>query len=104
MYGRYESQGGLNIDSAGDLAALECGRARAAEPYGVENAGGHITIRVKNDAGPFPLAFQPDGTLSGSGNVEVAGNVMTGTRGDQMTYAPVSGRCALGTLTARTGQ
>jgi hypothetical protein len=36
MYGRYESKGALNIDFEGDLATLECGRARAAEPYTVE--------------------------------------------------------------------
>ena len=99
MFGRYESpQGGLNIDFAGDLATLECGRARAAEPYAVENAGGRITIRVKNESATFPLALQPDGTLSGSGNVDVSGKVMTGTQGDHMTYAPVSGRCTVGTL------
>jgi len=100
MYGRYESKGSLNIDFKGDLATLECGRARAAEPYMVENAGGRITIQVKNEAGPFSLALQPDGTLNGSGTVDVAGKVLTGTQGDHMTYAPVSGRCTLGTLTA----
>ena len=100
MFGRYQSPGGLSIDFEGDLATLECGRAHDAEPYVVENAAGHITINVKNGAGPFSLTFQPDGTLSGSGNVDVAGKVLTGTQGDHMNYAPVSGRCALGTLTA----
>ena len=104
MYGRYESQGGLNIDFEGDLATLECGRARNAEPYVVENAAGHITVHVKNDAGPFSLALQPDGTLGGSGNVDVVGKVLTGTQGDHVTYTPVSGRCTLGTLTAKKGQ
>ena len=101
MYGRYESNGGLNVDFKGDLATLECGRARVAEPYTVENAAGHITVHVQNETGPVSLALQPDGTLSGSGTVDVAGKVMTGTRGDQMTYAPVSGRCAVGTITAK---
>jgi hypothetical protein len=104
MFGRYESKGGLNIDFEGDLATLECGRARAAEPYLVENAAGRITIQVRNQAGPFSLALQPDGTLSGSGNVDVAGKVMTGTQGDHLTYTPVNGRCALGTLTANSAK
>jgi hypothetical protein len=104
MFGRYESRGGLNIDFEGDLATLECGRARDAEPYVVENAAGHITINVKNGAGPFSLALQPDGTLSGSGNVEVNGKVLTGTQGDHVTYAPLSGRCALGTLAAKVAK
>ena len=104
MYGRYESKGGVNIDFEGDLATLECGRAHDAAPYSVENAAGRITIHVKNEAGPLSLSLQPDGTLSGSGNVDVAGKVLTGTQGDHMTYAHVSGRCNLGILTAKTGQ
>ena len=101
MYGTYGSQSGLTIGFEGDLATIECGRAHAAEPYVVENAAGHITIQVRNEAGAFSLALQPDGTLVGTGNIEVAGKILTGTRGDQMTYAPVSGRCALGTLSAK---
>lgn len=101
MFGRYEMQSGLNIDFEGDLATLECGRARSAHPYMVENAAGRITIQVKNESDPFSLKLQPDGTLIGSGNVNVAGKILTGTRGDQMTYAPVNARCALGTLTAK---
>ncbi len=101
LYGSYGSQGGLNIDFEGDLATLECGRAHAAERYVVENAAGRITIHVQNEAGAFSLALQPDGTLAGGGSVDVAGKILTGTRGDQMTYAPVTGRCALGTLAVR---
>jgi hypothetical protein len=104
MFGRYESKGGLNIDFEGDLATLECGRARSAEPYLVENNPGRIAIQVKNTAGAFTLVLQPDGTLSGSSSVDVAGKILTGTNGDQMTYAPVSGRCTLGTLAAKATQ
>jgi hypothetical protein len=104
MTGRYESKNGLNIDFADDLATLECGRARSAEPYVVENNAGRITIQVKNPSGPFSLALQADGTLNGSGSVDVAGRVLTGTRGDQMTYAPVSGHCTLGAMTAKATQ
>jgi hypothetical protein len=103
MYGKYGSQG-MNIDFAGDLATLECGRARAAETYTVENSGGHITIHVQNQAGPFSLTMQPDGTLVGSGNVDVAGKVLTGHNGNQMIYQAVNGRCALGMLTAKAAQ
>jgi len=104
MFGRYESKGGLNIDFEGDLATLECGRARSAESYLVENDAGRIAIQVKNLAGPFTLALQPDGTLSGSGSVDVAGKILTGTKNDQITYAPVSGHCTLGTLAAKASQ
>ncbi len=104
MVGRYESKGGLNIDFESDLATLECGRARSAEPYVVENNPGRIAIQVKNAAGPFTLVLQPDGTLSGSGSIDVAGRILTGTNRDQMTYVPVSGRCTLGTLAAKATQ
>ena len=101
MFGKYASKDGLNIDFEGDLATLECGRAHSAEPYLVENNAGHITIQVKNAAGPFSLTLQPDGTLSGAGSIDVAGRILTGTNGDQMTYATVSGHCAVETLTAK---
>jgi hypothetical protein len=103
MYGKYGNQS-LNIDFEGDLATLECGRAHAAEPYTVENAAGHITIRVQNEAGPFSLVLQPDGTLAGAGSINVSGKVLTGHNGDQMTYAPVSGQCAIGSLAASKNQ
>lgn len=101
MYGSYGNQSGLNIDFEGDLATIECGRAHAAERYVVENAAGRITIHVQNEAGPFSLALQPDGTLTGAGSIDVSGKVLTGTHGDQMTYVPVSGSCTLGMLAAR---
>jgi len=103
MYGKYGNQG-LNIDFEGDLATLECGRARAAEPYTVEDAAGRITIHVQNESGPFSLTLQPDGRLAGTGSIDVKGKVLTGHNGNEMIYAPVSGRCALGTLAVRTGQ
>ena len=104
MFGKYESKSGLNIDFEGDLATLECGRAHSAESYLVENNAGHITIQVKNPAGPFSLTLQPDGTLSGSGGIDIAGRILTGTQGDQMIYAPVSSRCEVGTLAAKPTQ
>ncbi|HUI83013.1 MAG TPA: DUF6602 domain-containing protein [Candidatus Binatia bacterium] len=104
LFGRYESKNGLNIDFEGDLATLECGRARSAESYLVENSSGHITIQVKNEAGAFSLTLQPDGTLTGSGSVDVGGKILAGTHGDQMTYVPANGRCAVGTLTAKAIQ
>jgi len=44
---------------------------------------------------------QQDGTLSGSGNADVAGRVVTGATGDALTYAARNARCAIGTLTSK---
>jgi hypothetical protein len=46
----------------------------------------------------YNVALRPDGTLEGAGTVKVAGRVVTGSRGDEIVYAPRNASCAVGTL------
>lgn len=103
MTGRYTNQDGLALEFAEDAVTLDCGAAHVKQAYAVENAASQILITVKNGSSPFTLAFQPNGTLLGSGNADVAGRVVTGANGDALTYATKNARCAIGALTPKSG-
>ena len=60
-----------------------------------------MVVTVRNGSVPLTLTLRPDGTLSGSGTVEVAGRVVTGTSDSGATFAPRTTRCAVSVLTAQ---
>ena len=101
MAGKYTNSGGLVLEFEDDGVTIDCGAAHVKQTYNVENAAAQIEITVKNGAAPFTLAVQQNGTLSGSGNADVAGRVVTGATGDALTYAARNARCAIGTLTSK---
>jgi hypothetical protein len=103
LAGMYASQTGPRIEFREDSATVECGEAHVAEPYVVQDANGQISIRIQNGAAPFALSLQPNGTLVGSGAIDVAGRVVTGSTANALTYASRAARCSIGTLTARNG-
>jgi hypothetical protein len=99
MHGTYAAQGGgLSIEFRSDTATVECGEAHAAEPYTVQFSGGQTLITLQNAGAPFTVQLEPNGTLVGSGTVDVSGRVVTGSRGNEITYAPRNARCTMGTL------
>jgi hypothetical protein len=104
MGGRYSGQGGLTVEFAVDSVVLDCGAAHVKQLYAVENAATQILVSVKNGNSPFMLAVEPNGALTGSGTVEVAGRLVTGASDTALTYAPKNARCAVGTLsTSQSG-
>ncbi len=98
MTGHYAGQGGLALEFAPQSVILDCGEAHVGRPYTVENGASQALVTVKNGTAPFTLALQPDGTLVGSGSVDVAGRVVTGSTANGIAFAPRSIRCAIGTL------
>jgi hypothetical protein len=98
MHGTYAAPGALSIEFRSDTATVECGEAHVAEAYVVQSSGAQTQIIVQNAGAPFTLQLQPSGSLVGSGMVNVAGRVVTGSRGDEILYASRSARCAIGTL------
>ena len=62
--------------------------------------GGQLLVKFHNDAGPLALVLQPNGTLTGSGTVDVAGRKMYRSATGDIAYTPQNARCTLGTLTA----
>jgi hypothetical protein len=101
MSGQFTGAGGLALEFADDAVTLDCGVAHVKQPYTVENSPGPFQVTIKNGAAPFMLTVQPNGTLQGSGNAEIAGRVVTGSTEKALTYASKNARCAIGTLTPK---
>jgi hypothetical protein len=98
MSGSYSSTGGMKVEFHPTAALLDCGEAHVLRPYVVTNTPDRMTITVKNGASPFTLTLQPDGRLAGTGAVEVAGRVVTGTDAHGATFAPRTARCGIESL------
>jgi hypothetical protein len=98
LAGTYAGPSGLRIEFREDLATVECGEAHVAEPYALQDAGGQISVKIQNGATPFMLSLQPNGTLVGSGSIDVAGRVVTGSTQNALTYASRNARCTIGML------
>ena len=98
MEGEYAGQSGLKVGFQTDAAILDCGEAHVAKPYTVQNMGGQIVITLQNGGVNVPMTLQPDGSLSGSGTVDVAGRIMTGMTSAGPAFAQMNARCAMATL------
>ncbi|HTC76018.1 MAG TPA: hypothetical protein VK684_10600, partial [Edaphobacter sp.] len=95
--------GMLLLDFSGNSLVLDCGQAHVRATYTVENAPSTFLVHVQNPGGPFTLAMQPDNSLRGSGNTAVNGRLVTGMAGENITFAPHSETCDVGTFRPRTG-
>jgi len=101
LSGEYIGDGGLQLEFHNDSTMVECGEAHVSAPYSVTSAENHIAVHIQNPAAPFTLTFEPDGRLAGTGSVDVAGRVVTGSNGSQILYAPKNARCSVGTLSPK---
>jgi hypothetical protein len=98
LSGTYAGPGALRIEFRADSATLECGEAHVAAAYAVRDSGGQVSIAVHNSSARFVLALRSDGTLTGSGAVQVNGRIATGKNGTEIVYVPRTATCTLGTL------
>ena len=99
--GTYAASGGLKIEFREDAATLECGEALSSEAYSVVPEGGQLVVKFDNKTGPFALTLEPNGSLAGSGSIDVAGRQVIKSASGEITYRPRSARCSVGTLTAQ---
>lgn len=100
LNGEYEVPGGLKIEFRDDSATLECGESFNSEAYEVLRENGQMTVKFQNSTGPLSLILQPNGTLTGTGSVDVAGRKAIQAAGGGVDYLARNARCALGTLEA----
>jgi hypothetical protein len=100
LNGTYAAQGGLKIEFRADSATLECGESFSSKGYTVMPEGGQFVVRFQNNTGPLSLVLQPNNTLTGSGNVDVAGRRAIQSDSGGVDYLPRNVRCALGTFEA----
>lgn len=96
--GTYSGPSGLRLDFHPITVILDCGEAHVARPYSVQNTADQLSISVANAASPFTVFLRANGAITGSGNVEVSGRVITGTNDAGVVFAPRSTRCSIGTL------
>ena len=100
LNGTYAAAAGLKIEFRDDSATLECGESFNSEGYEVLQEGGQLIVKFQNSTGPLSLVLQPNGTLAGSGSVDVAGrSAIQGANGG-IDYRPRNARCAVGTFEA----
>ena len=99
LAGVYAGQSGLRIEFREDLATVECGEAHLAQTYSVQDNNGQVLLKIENGAAPIALNLQANGTLVGSGIVNVAGRLVTGSTDTALTFAARNARCGVGTLT-----
>ena len=104
LAGTYAAPGGLKIEFRDDSATVSCGEADVAEAYSVTPSGSQFAVKLDNGATPFTLLLQPNGTLAGSGVVNVAGRKLIRSTGDDVhNFVPQNATCNLGTLAPQTG-
>jgi hypothetical protein len=100
LNGTYAAPGGLKIEFRDDSATLECGESFNSEGYEVSRENGQMIVKFQNNTGPLSLLLQPNGTLSGTGSVEVTGRrAIQGDNGG-VDYQPRNTRCDLGVMEA----
>jgi hypothetical protein len=101
MGGTYAG-GNFKVEFRTTSAILDCGQAHVMRPYDVQNLADRVVVTVRNGNTPLTLTLRPDGTLAGSGFVDVNGRLVTGVNDNtgEVTFRPHSERCAVGTLAA----
>jgi len=99
LAGVYAGQSGLRIEFREDSATVECGETHVAQTYSMQDNNGQVLLKIENGATPIALDLQANGTLVGSGVVDIAGRLVTGSTDNALTYAARNARCAVGTLT-----
>jgi hypothetical protein len=102
MTGQYGG-GKLLLDFRGNSLILDCGEAHVRPPYTVENTSAALVIHVQNPGGPFTLTLQPDNSLRGSGSTAVNGRLVSGMKGEDVTFAPHSETCDVGAFRPKGG-
>ena len=99
LNGTYSVAGGLKIEFRDDSATLECATALSSEGYAVVPEGSQLVVKFQHSTGPLSLILQPNGTLTGSGPVDVNGRKIYRSQTGDIAYTPQNARCTLGTLT-----
>jgi hypothetical protein len=100
LNGTYAAPGGLKIEFRDESATLECGEARNSEGYAVVPEGGRFIVKFQNNTGPLSLVLESNGTLTGSGTIDVAGRkAVKSDDGHSVDFLPRNASCTLGTLT-----
>lgn len=101
LNGVYASATGLSLAFHPESVTLVCGDAEQAVEYSVQRTLAQTLLRLSTSNGPLDLVRKPNGSFSGTGNVQVNGRRVVGSTGNPdnpFKFAPVVNRCDFGTL------
>jgi hypothetical protein len=98
LSGLFAGPGGLKVEFHTEGAVLDCGEAHVARPYQINATPDATVVTINNGGAPIALHAQADGSLLGSGAVDIEGRVMTGMSANGPVFAPKRARCAVGRL------
>lgn len=104
MGGKYAGANEFSITFHPESATVACGDAERALEYSVQRTANQVLLKIQDKTDPITLQVKPDGSLVGTGTVQVNGRTIVGTTDDPnnpYTFAPKTGRCTLGSLVAR---
>jgi hypothetical protein len=100
MNGRYADQRDFEVEFHPESAVVTCRDAVAAGDYSVAITGDRGLVTIQNGGGSIVLELRPDGTLAGSGPVQVNGRVIAGQNANgDLVFQPKTDTCTIGTLT-----
>jgi hypothetical protein len=96
--------GPLGFEFHEESVAVGCGHTLDARDYSVNQTGEALLVRIDNHPQPLIVLFmQPNGTLTGSGIVQISGRSFNAAGGEGQLYtAASSARCTLGNLLPRS--
>ena len=99
LYGEYGGAGGFGLKFYVDSALVRCGDVSVAHEYAIQQKDSELVVLLKDAARPLAFSYRADGTLLGSGPVQVNGRKMVGkqTNGDP-AYASRSANCSMGVV------
>jgi hypothetical protein len=107
MKGSYAG-GSFGLTFHRESVTMACGDSEQALPYSVQHSGNKTMLMIQDKP---TMQLMPDGSLNGSGTVQVNGRIITGTTDDilgrlvvgaKITAAPVDTASIAAALTAAT--
>src|SRR5882724_1010055 len=99
MNGSYAS-GSFGLTFHRESVTMACGDSEQALPYSVQHSGNKTMLMIQDKP---TMQLMPDGSLNGSGTVQVNGRIITGTTDDinnPFVFAPHPASCPTGRLVA----
>ena len=99
MNGGYAS-GSFGLTFHRESVTMACGDSEQALPYSVQHSGNKTMLMIQDKPA---MQLMPDGSLNGSGTVQVNGRIITGTTDDinnPFVFAPHPASCPMGRLVA----
>jgi hypothetical protein len=99
MEGNYAGQDGFDIEFYHKGAVVACRDTVVARHYTVALNNNRILVNIQNEPTPIALELKPDGSLAGSGSVQVSGQMVSGIdRNNKLIYRQASTACNPGIL------